>query len=87
MLVSGSWDKTIRLHDLYARGKKEGMGGESMLHNSEVTCLAVYENQAAVGTMGGEMVVWELKDAQILYTFDVHRDIQGGRQVGDSMGA
>ncbi|CAD8058885.1 unnamed protein product [Paramecium sonneborni] len=56
LLVSGSWDKTIRIHDLYARGMKEGSGGDSMLHNSEVTALAARDNQIAVATMGGELV-------------------------------
>jgi hypothetical protein len=43
-LISGSWDKTIRIHDLYARGMKEGSGGDLMLHNSEVTALAAKDN-------------------------------------------
>lgn len=62
MLISGSWDKTIRVHDLYARGSKEGSGGDSMLHNSEITALAVHDNQLAAATMGGEVVVWDLAE-------------------------
>lgn len=34
-----------------------------MLHNSEVTALDVYEKNVAVATMGGELVVWDIKDA------------------------
>lgn len=58
-----------------------------MLHNSEVTCIAVKEKQAAIGTMSGEVVIWDVKDVQILFTFDVNRDIQGGRSSKDSFGA
>lgn len=37
--------------------------------------------------MSGEVVIWDVKDVQILFTFDVNRDIQGGRSSKDSFGA
>ncbi|CAD8144037.1 unnamed protein product [Paramecium octaurelia] len=87
LLISGSWDKTIRIHDLYARGMKEGSGGDSMLHNSEVTALATRSNQIAVATMGGELVIWDVNESLILFTFDVHRDVQGGRISKETLAA
>lgn len=33
-----------------------------MLHNSEITALAVHDNQLAAATMGGEVVVWDLAE-------------------------
>ena len=63
LLLSGSWDKTIRVHDLNARGSKSGSGGDLMLHSSEITAIAVRDKVASVATMKGEIVIWDIKDS------------------------
>ncbi|KAM3138460.1 hypothetical protein pb186bvf_009374 [Paramecium bursaria] len=87
LLLSGSWDKTIRVHDLNARGSKSGSGGDLMLHSSEITAIAVRDKVASVATMKGEIVIWDIKDSQIIFTMDVSKDIQGGRITGEMVSA
>jgi hypothetical protein len=37
--------------------------------------------------MGGELIVWDIKDTLILFSFDVHRDVQGGRISKETLAA
>ena len=49
MLVSGYWDKTIRIHDVYSRK----VNFDVFNHNSEITAIAVRVdgNEICVSTL------------------------------------
>lgn len=41
LFSSASWDKTVRVHDLYTRASRTGSGGDIFEHNSVITAIAV----------------------------------------------
>lgn len=74
---SASWDRTVRVHDLYTRASRTGAGGDSFEHNSDITALAVRNDgaQLSTSTLKGELLIWDIREGQILGTIDVDRDI------------
>jgi periodic tryptophan protein 2 len=63
------------MHDLYARVQRQS--GDTLHHNSEITALSVRPDgrELCTATMKGEVLLWDISDANIIGTMDVDRDI------------
>ena len=77
ILVSGSWDNTVKMWELYT---KKGIS-ETYEHNSKITAIALSPNdkEVAVSTLNGELYTWDIETGSIKNILDVSRDIWGGR--------
>ena len=77
MLVSGSWDKTVRVYEIYAKNREI----EILEHNSEITDVAFRPDglEVCCTTLKGEIYLWDIKDRQIRGSIDCRRDLAGGR--------
>ena len=77
ILVSGSWDNTVKMWELYT---KKGIS-ETYEHNSKITAIALSPNdkEVAVSTLNGELYTWDIDTGSIKNILDVSRDIWGGR--------
>lgn len=62
-MATGSWDKTVRVHDLFSKTTK----GEVLEHNSEVMSLDFKPDgkEICVATMKGELHLWDVADAYV----------------------
>ncbi|KAL6497063.1 U3 snoRNP protein [Orobanche gracilis] len=85
MLASSSWDKTVRLWDIY-----EGKSGvEKFGHTHDVLTL-VYRpdgKQLACSTLDGQIHFWDPIEGLEMYTIEGRRDISGGRLMTDRRSA
>ena len=77
ILVSGSWDNTVKMWELYT---KKGIS-ETYEHNSKITAIALSPNdkEVAVSTLNGELYTWDIETGSIKNILDTSRDIWGGR--------
>jgi periodic tryptophan protein 2 len=82
LLASSSWDKTVKLWDLYG----DGAATETLRHNSDALAVAFRPDglQLAVATLDGILHFWDAKKGVELGTIDARRDAAGGRKVGDA---
>lgn len=80
-LISGSWDRTVRLWSIFARSQTS----EPLQLQSDVTALAVRPDskQLAVTTLDGQLTFWSISDAQQQSGVDARRDVSGGRKMTD----
>ena len=73
MLASASWDKTVRLSNLYAKDQKI----EIFDHNSEITVLAFRPDgkEICTATLKGELYLWDVENGYIKlkYTVDLNQ--------------
>ena len=62
-MISGSWDKTIRIYDLYSKNRAI----ENLDHNSEITAVAFRPDgkEICVATLKGELYLWNTEDRRI----------------------
>ncbi|KAF4399740.1 hypothetical protein G4B88_022823 [Cannabis sativa] len=85
VLASSSWDKTVRLWDVF-----EGKGAvESFTHTHDVLTV-VYRpdgRQLASSTLDGQINFWDPIDGVLMYTIEGRRDIAGGRLMTDRRSA
>ena len=74
-LISGSWDRTLKIHEIYSRK----LNVDTLDHSSQITALAMHPNrkQIAVATLKGEIYIWELENAQLLGI--INSELEGGR--------
>lgn len=72
VLASGSWDKTVRLWNVY---RNEHV--EKLEHPSEVLALAYRRdgNQLCSATLDGAIHVWEAHDSRLIAIIDCRRDL------------
>jgi periodic tryptophan protein 2 len=77
MLFSGSWDKTVRVWDIF---EKKG-AVDSLTHASEVLSVDFHPNgkDIVATTLGGQIYMWQAADATLLGIIDCKDDISGGR--------
>ncbi len=77
MLVSGSWDNTVKIWELYS---KKGIG-ETLNHNSKILSVDISpdDKEIAVSTLNGELYTWDVATGATKNIIDVSRDIWGGR--------
>ena len=85
ILVSGSWDNTVKMWELYT---KKGIS-ETYEHNSKITAIALSPNdkEVAVSTLNGELYTWDIETGAIKNILDVSRDIWGGRLNDEKISA
>lgn len=85
ILASSSWDKTVRLWDVF-----EGKGAiETFSHTHDVLSL-VYRpdgKQLACSTLDGLIHFWDPLEGLLMYTIEGRRDIAGGRLMTDRRSA
>lgn len=81
-LVSGSWDKTVRVWDLYTTKSPV----EVLEHSSEVVALDVTLDgkTCVVSTMDGQLSFWNLDEAKLEGVIEGRRDVIGGRRENDA---
>ena len=77
MLVSGSWDNTVKIWELYS---KKGIG-ETLSHNSKIISIDISpdDKEIAVSTLNGELYTWDIQTGSMKNIIDVSKDIWGGR--------
>ncbi|EFW22660.1 hypothetical protein D8B26_006252 [Coccidioides posadasii str. Silveira] len=80
-LVSGSWDRTVRLWNIFARSQTS----EPLQLQSDLLCVAFRPDgqQVAASTLDGQLTFWSVKDAIQQAGIDGRRDISGGRKITD----
>lgn len=85
ILASSSWDKTVRLWDIF-----EGRGGvEKFDHTHEILTL-VYRpdgKQLACSTLDGLIHFWDPLQGLEMFAIEGRRDIAGGRLMTDRRSA
>ena len=81
MLASSSWDKTVKLWDVF-----EGKGNVETLTHTHDVLTVVYRpdgKQIACSTLDGHIHFWDPIEAIESASIDGRRDITGGRLMGD----
>ncbi|KAF2269326.1 WD40 repeat-like protein [Lojkania enalia] len=80
-LVSGSWDHTVRLWNIFARTQTS----EPLQLMSDVLCVAFRPDskQIAVTTLDGQLTFWSVSEATQQSGVDARRDVSGGRKATD----
>lgn len=84
-LASGSWDKTIRIWDVYARDK----AAETLEHQAEVLAIMFSPDGQTIGstTMDGTICFWNVEAGSLVSEIQGRRDIAMGRKEKDQMTA
>ncbi|KAI8328017.1 putative WD repeat protein [Chlamydoabsidia padenii] len=80
-LVSGSWDHTARVWDVFGRNKHI----ESLQHQTEVLAVAYRPDgkQVAATTLDGQISFWDVDESKLVGNIEGRKDISGGRKVDD----
>ena len=80
-LVSGSWDRTVRIWSVFARTQTS----EPLQLQADVLCVAVRPDskQIAVSTLDGQLTFWSLSEGSQQAGLDGRRDVSGGRKTTD----
>ncbi|KAK0595332.1 hypothetical protein LWI29_005657 [Acer saccharum] len=81
ILASLSWDKTVRLWDVF-----EGKGSVEPFPHTHDVLTVVYRpdgKQLACCTLDGQIHFWDPINGDLMYTIEGHRDIAGGRLMTD----
>ena len=85
LLVTGSWDKTIKLWELYSKKSQY----ETYINTSEVVNLDLSpdDKEIAVATLNGDICTWDVESGSLRNIMDCKRDIWGGRSQFDKFSA
>lgn len=80
-LVSGSWDRTVRIWSVFARTQTS----EPLQLQADVLCVSVRPDskQIAVSTLDGQLTFWSIETAEQQAGLDGRRDVSGGRKMTD----
>ena len=75
-LVSGSWDNTVRMWNIFARTQTS----EPLQLQADVLCVAMRPDskQLAVSTLDGNLSFWSVSEATQQGGLDGRRDVSGG---------
>lgn len=81
ILVSGSWDHTVRLWSIFGRTQTS----EPLHLQADVLHIAFRPDskQVAVSTLDGQLTFWSVSEATQEAGVDGRRDISGGRKLTD----
>ncbi len=85
LLTSGSWDKSVRVWDIFSRK----MSAEPLQLQSDVLSISFRPDaqQLAVATLDGQITIWEVRDGRQIASIDGRKDISGGRKDSDRRSA
>jgi len=85
VLVSASWDGTVKTWDLY----KSQVPTESLSHTTDVVCVTCRPDgkEICTGTVGGLLSFWDVEFGKLKFEIDGRRDVAGGRKINDRMTA
>nr|POE87455.1 periodic tryptophan protein 2 like [Quercus suber] len=80
-LVSGSWDRTVRVWSIFARTQTS----EPLQLQADVLCVAVSPDskQISVSSLDGQVTFWSLGEGTQQAGLDGRRDASGGRKITD----
>ncbi|CAM8882854.1 unnamed protein product [Rhodiola kirilowii] len=81
ILASSSWDKTVRLWDVF-----DGKGAVETFSHTHDVLTVVYRpdgKQIASSSLDGQIYFWDPIDGMLMYTIEGRRDISGGRLMTD----
>jgi periodic tryptophan protein 2 len=76
-LATASWDRTVRLWDMYER-----KGSCEVLEHSKEALAVTFRpdgKELAVATMSGEILLWDAEQGSVVGTIDGSRDAAAGR--------
>lgn len=81
LLASCSWDRSVKLWDVY----RSGTATETFTHSADVTSVAVRPDgqQLVCATLDGNLNIWDIKRGVQIGTIDARRDLAGGRKSMD----
>ena len=81
MLVSGSWDHTVRLWSIFNRAQTN----EPLQLQAEVLDIAIRPDskEVAVSSLDGQLTFWSLAEAVQSHGLSGRRDVTGGRNLSD----
>eukprot|EP00923_Selenidium_pygospionis_P024371 GHVN01042267.1.p1 GENE.GHVN01042267.1~~GHVN01042267.1.p1 ORF type:complete len:979 (+),score=112.31 GHVN01042267.1:66-2939(+) len=89
VLATASWDKTVRLWDVFGRANKGG-ASEPLIHGKDILAVAFDprgNSKLASSTLGGVINFWNTETADMIGTIEGLRDIHSGRSVGSKFSA
>ncbi|QIX01639.1 hypothetical protein AMS68_007156 [Peltaster fructicola] len=80
-LVSGSWDRTVRIWSVFARTQTS----EPLQLQADVLAIDVRPDskQLAVATLDGQLTFWSIAEGTQQAGVDARRDASGGRKITD----
>ncbi len=80
-LVSGSWDRTVRIWSIFARTQTS----EPLQLQADVLCVTVRPDskQIAISTLDGQVTFWSLNEGTQETGLEGRRDVSGGRKTTD----
>ncbi|KAJ3016699.1 hypothetical protein HKX48_003903 [Thoreauomyces humboldtii] len=84
-LASSSWDKTVRMWDVFGRD----LAQEAFEHGSEVLSIAYRPDGKvlAASTLDGQVTFWNVGEGKQVGSIEGRKDIAGGRRAADRMTA
>jgi periodic tryptophan protein 2 len=76
LLASGSWDKSVRIWDIYA-GPDAKAYGDPFTHETDILSMSFRPDgvELTVATLAGHLVTWSVEGGMILSTIDGRLDI------------
>ncbi|ODQ64640.1 WD40 repeat-like protein, partial [Nadsonia fulvescens var. elongata DSM 6958] len=85
MLASASWDRTVRVWDIFSRS----VSVEPVDFSSDVLDVAMSPNSKtiAVSTLDGQISFWDIDSAKQIGNIDGRKDISAGRYLNDKFTA
>ncbi|KAG6841096.1 hypothetical protein C0991_001903 [Blastosporella zonata] len=84
-LASGSWDKTVRLWNVFGRSRAV----EPLTVTSDVLALAFRPdgNELAASTLDGQITFFDVPESKQTNVIDGRKDVSGGRKADDRVSA
>ena len=85
MLVSGSWDHTIRVWDVFGRSAQV----EPLQMTSDIQCIAIRPDgkELCAAGLDGQIIFWDIFEGVQTNVIDGRMDISGGRLATDRRSA
>jgi periodic tryptophan protein 2 len=84
-LVSGSWDHTIRVWDVFGRSAQV----EPLQMTSDIQCIAIRPDgrELCAAGLDGQIIFWDVQEGVQTNVIDGRMDISGGRLMTDRRSA